>query len=556
MLLSLNLENLVLIAKAHVRFGEGFNILTGETGSGKSILLTAIRLMMGERASSELIRDGASCAIVEAELSSFSSDLELGIDLPRPGEPLSIRRELHRSGKSRCFVQDQLVPANVLRNLTRSAIEIIDQSSSQMLCSSDAQRKMLDAFADLASVTALFARSYSEEIKAKKHLKAALEASATYARDLEWAESNLRIIEETGLQQGEEERLNEQHSLLTHAQELIEKAGAVAEGLAAGAPQIKRLSHLLDAVLKVDPRLISIGQSLKSAGIELEEAEASLRSYLEQCDADPRRLAAIENRIAAIEQLKRRCGPTWEDIEKQKVHFVQQIERLGSLESEIDSLKEHLIGIEQENRTVANRISETRKAAAVIFAKRVSAELKSLNLPYAQFEVSITPYPKDDASSRTLGPYPKDDASSGTPGQLYMSPHGIDAIRFLFSANPGLAAIPLESCASGGELSRLLLAIKTVLAEKEGCACLVFDEIDSNVGGQTAAILGEKLKKLSEKRQMICVTHFVQVARSAMHHFSVLKEECEGRAVISVQQLQSSDREKEYNRMQGGEPRP
>ena len=525
MLQSLKIENLVLISKTAISFGEGLNILTGETGAGKSVLLTAIRLITGEKSSTELIREDAACAIIEAELSNFSTELPEEIDCPRPGEPLLIRREILRSGKSRCFVQDHLVPASFLRKITQSSIEIVDQSSSQTLCSKEAQQNMLDAFASLEQDILVFSNSFKEETKLKKQLDAAMDASMHRERDLEWAESNIQRIEETNWQPDEENQLNEEHNLLTHAQERIEKIGALTEELAIISPQIKRLSHLLDTLLKFDSQLTPVAQIFKSASLEIEEVEGSLQSYLGKCEADPARLAAVEQRIAAIDQLKRRFGTTWEEVEKQKIKCLRQIEQLNALDDQINALKEELNRLQKQHLNTAQGISERRKSAANIFSKQVLEELKSLNLPYAQFEIILDSQP--------------------------ISSNGIDSIRFLFSANPGLSPIPLEQCASGGELSRLLLAIKIVLAEKENCKCLIFDEIDSNVGGQTAAILGGKLRKLANQRQVICVTHFAQVAKAAMHHFSVYKTEDRGTATTTVKKLTPKDLETEYNRMIG-----
>lgn len=525
MLQSLKIENLVLISKTTIPFGEGLNILTGETGAGKSVLLTAIRLITGEKSSADLIREGASCAIIEAELSDFSAQLPEEIDCPRPGEPLLIRREILRSGKSRCFIQDHLIPAAFLRKIIQSSIEIVDQSSSQTLCSKEAQQTMLDAFAGLEQELIVFSNSFKEETKLKKQLDAAIQANMHRERDLEWAESCIQRIEETNWQQDEENQLTEEHNLLTHAQERIEKIGTLTEELAVASPQIKRLSHLLDTLLKFDHQLVPIAEIFKSASLEIEEVEAQLQSYLGKCETDPERLAAVEQRIAAIDQLKRRFGASWEEVEKQKIKCSRQIEQLNALEDQINTLKEELDRLQKQHLDTAQIISERRKAAAHVFSKQVLEELKSLNLPYAQFEITLDTQP--------------------------ISSNGIDAIRFLFSANPGLSPIPLEQCASGGELSRLLLAIKIVLSEKENCKCLIFDEIDSNVGGQTAAILGEKLRKLARLRQVICVTHFAQVAKAAMHHFGVYKTESNGVATTTVKKLVQKDLEIEYNRMIG-----
>ena len=521
----LQIKNLALIEEATIHFGEGLNIVTGETGSGKSVLLSALRFLTGEKGGAEWIREGAEMAVIEGELALSCSEMLGDIPPPKKGEPLLIRREIHRSGKNRSFVQDHLVSASFLRKLTCSNIEMVDQSSAPALCAREELRKMLDAFADTASDLELLATSYREEMAAKKRLDAACDAEKDKVRNLGQAEISLQTIEEVNWIQGEEERLNEEHSFFSHAQELLEKVGSSAEGLAAASGQIRQLFHLLTAASKFDARLKPFETSVKGAGLELEETERALRSYLEQCDADPLRLANIEQRLKEIEQLKRRFGATWEAVEKEKKELKREIQKFSFLEEEIETLREALQRVEQTNRELSSRISERRKQAAILFSAQVLEELQALNLPYAQFEVSLTTQP--------------------------LSSHGIDEIRFLFSANPGLSAIPLEICASGGELSRLLLAIKITLSTKKECSCLIFDEIDSNVGGHTAAILGEKLKTLSHNRQVICVTHFVQVAKTAMDHFFVYKEEKSGLAITQIRKLTGPMLEQEYHRMLG-----
>jgi DNA repair protein RecN (Recombination protein N) len=285
--------------------------------------------------------------------------------------------------------------------------------------------------------------------------------------------------------------------------------GAVAFHLSEGneLPAIKQNLANLEHCVRFDPQLTPVAQSMKSALLELEEIGRTLRSYADRIEADPKRLIDVEKRLAAIESLKRRFGP---DIEGQKKKLQEKTEQ--NLDIQIESKQMNLAALKKKNLSLAEEIYKKRKAAADPFANQVLTELKSLNIPHAKFEIT-------------------------------------NEFRFLFSANPGLAPIFLEQCASGGELSRLLLAIKTVLAE--GTRCLVFDEIDSNVGGQTAAILGEKLKRLAEKRQVICVTHFVQVAKCAREHFLVTKIEKEGNAFTIIQKINEKEREKEYDRMMG-----
>ncbi len=408
----------------------------------------------------------------------------------------------------------------------RPLLEMVDQSSSGELCLPEKQRKILDTYAGLEKESAMISDAFMEMSAVKKELESAIASEMNRSRDLEWAESSLREIEEANWHKKEEEEsLNQSHLFLTHTQELTEKIAGATEGLSSLAPHIRHLAHLLDRAAMLDSPLRPCAETIKTAALELDEAEHFLRSYVSRLEADPGRLALIESRIAAIETLKRRFGPSWEDVQKNKAKFAVEIDRFASLDEKRMVLSDQLKQLEEETAAAAKRLSEKRQIAAKMLKQAVEDELKCLNLPHAKFELQITP--------------------------KLLSSNGIDEIHFLFTANPGLNPLPLEQCASGGELSRLFFAIKVVLSEKESVHCLIFDEIDSNVGGQTAAVLGQKLKDLSKKRQVLCVTHFVQVARFATHHFTVAKREQDGRAATFVEKLEFHQREREYARMIG-----
>jgi len=490
---ALKIQNLILIEKAEIAFGPGLNILTGETGSGKSAILSAIRLISGERADAACIRKGAEFAVVEAVV-----------------RETFIRREIHRSGKNRCFIDDQQVTLSVLRDAVN--IEMVDQSSSQTIF--DQQRSMLDGFAGLTEEAREIEKNFEEERAKEKALQDLLQTPKE--RELEWALKDLSLIEEVGLQAGEEEKLAAEHHLLTHAQELMEKVSGIAFALTEGTdlPSIKRVLGSLEHCIRFDAKLAPMAQAMKNGILELEEVGRSVQSYAEKLEADPQRLAVVEKRIASIETLKRRFGV---DIEGEREKLKAKVDSLTNLDAEIEELRGLIGKMKAKNSAWAQSLTEKRRKAASPFSSQVLNELKSLNIPHAKFEIAV--------------------------GESFGD------VRFLFSANPGVPPIPLEECASGGELSRLLLAIKTILSD--GNSTLVFDEIDSNVGGQTAAILGQKLQRLAKKRQVICVTHFVQVAKCALDHFLVSKNESNGTALTTIKKMSDQEREIEYNRMLG-----
>lgn len=485
----LKIQNLILIDQAEICFGPGLNILTGETGSGKSAVLSAIRLIAGERADASLVKKGAEMAIVEAEF----------------GGTGLIRREIYRSGKNRCFIDDAQVSLSSLKEAVQ--IEMVDQNSTIL----NQERKLLDLFAGISFEVADFEKSLQEEKEINQKLQELLQVPKE--RELEWAKKDLQLIEEIDLQEGEEEKLNEEHNFLTHAQELASKISAVSFALTESSeiPNLKRALNTLEPCVKIDPKLRAVADSMRGALLELDEAGRFIQRYEALLETDPSRLERLEKRLGAIVSLKRRFGS---DLKEQKEKLCSTIESLLMVDEQIEILQKALKEIQSKNQIWEKSITKKREAAAPLMADQVLNELKSLNIPSAQFEIAVLP-----------------------------------KIAFLFSANAGHPPVPIEECASGGELSRLLLAIKTILAD--GKSTLVFDEIDSNVGGQTASVLGEKLKKLAGQRQVICVTHFVQVAKCALDHFLVLKESTGESTFTRVRKLEAKEREIEYNRMLG-----
>ena len=507
MLTQLKIRNLILIDSADILFDKGLNIITGETGAGKSAILSAIALLTGDRSDAQLIGKNGDIAVVEAFLSNG----------------VLIRREIHKSGRNRCFSGEEQISLALLRQIVGSTIELVDQSSAPLLCVAEEQRRMLDLFGDILEDAGEFGRSFVEERELQKRLDGLLQASETRSRDLTWAEEDLKLLDSVNWRQGEEELLMQEHRLHAHMQELLEKMGSVSNFL--GDLSIKRALSILSGCAKLDANLGSLVGQLQSANCEIEDVKGSVHSYVTRLDADPQRLSWVEERLAKIDQIKRKFGKTVALVQEKKKELLHRIEALNNLEEELLSLQSLLRKKQEENRCMAKELMGRRKKAALAFSGVVLKELQTLNLPHAKFTISVE--------------------------ETEMTAHGSDLIRYLFSANSGHMPIPVEQCASGGELSRLLFSIKLALVDKEKTDCLIFDEIDSNVGGQTATILGEKLKTIAKKRQVICVTHFVQVARSAMTHFAVAKNEEGGKTTTSISKLTDREKGREYERMLG-----
>jgi len=521
MLTRLKIQNLLFVEEAELSFAEGLNILTGETGAGKSAILSAICLIAGHRADIQIIGKHKNLAIVEGSLSKYTIPEEL--TPPPPNTPLLIRREIHISGKNRCFVNDQQVSLSVLRQITNPIIEVIDQASSQLLYGREEQRFFLDLFGENLERSKELHKSVIETEKLEKELDVLISLNKTREQDLAWEEEDLAFINQVKLQPEEEELLAKEHAELIGGQELGEKLTLLLESF--NDRLWKKASSLLDGCVKLDPNLSPLVQKLKNISCELDEFSHSIHSRIHKIETDPNRLNAVEERMKTIDLLKRRFGKTFEAIEQKRQACLKKIEDLSHLDEKISSLQNTLALRRKENQDLAIDLSLKRKTKASLFEKAILQELQSLNLPHAQFTISISSIP--------------------------LTPYGIDEIDFLFSANPDRAPASIQNCASGGELSRLFLSLKTVLADKEGNHCLVFDEIDGNVGGQTAVVLGEKLKTIAKKKQVICITHFVQVAKLAKVHFCVTKQQKDGFTVTQVLPLSGDEKEKEYERMLG-----
>ena len=511
---SLNVENLILVEKAEIEFGKTLNILTGETGAGKSAILTAVRLLMGEKADPDLIRSGSNLSVIEAKVrfanpSSFCH--EEGLDLPMQKSCL-IRRELSRSGKSRAFFNDEQISLASLRKLMTQEIEFVDQNSARDLSSPQRHRELLDLWARAPSFTAL----YQEQLSMIKECQTLKERLSSAEIALARAKSDLAEIEQASWKGSEEElELDREHKQLTSSHSLVEQLSQIQQELASVSitPLLRRLANRC--------KLQDVADLFKSAGIELQEAERILEQSLSQHEVDPKRLIEIEERIGVLERLKRRFG----NVSETQSHLKAQIKELENLGDTLEDLEKRVQTVSERNRLQAQELSKLRKQAALTLSEQLASEIQALNLANARFEVRL--------ESKEMGP------------------DGIDQVRFFFSANIGEPLRPLEECASGGEQSRLLFVFKSLFAQKEGRSCLIFDEIDSNIGGQTAAILGQKLARLADECQVVSITHFVQVAKQASHHFLVSKSSEEGKTKTCIQKLNKDERALEYARMVG-----
>ena len=540
MLTELRITNFAVIERLSLIIDSGFTVLTGETGTGKSLLIDAVALLIGGRASSDQIRFGEDEAQLEASFEiplthPLLQRLRVREVLGPQDSQLIIRRIIARSGKNRVYLNGVLSPVHVLEEFAGTLIDIHGQHDQQSLLSNSAQLEVLDAFGRLLDLRSQYRSTHREWVRFREEraeLAARLQQQ-TQQEDLlrfqqqELDEAACRIGEEE-LLQAERHRLGSSRRLVELASEAQERIQGDVHGILANLVLMERA---LGELSQIDPEMESTVRFASEAKVLLKEVADSLRGYSESLDADPMRLTAIEDRLAVIQKMKKKYGGTIEAVLETHNRVKQELEQLLGADSEIDRY-DRLIEERQQNVLVlARALSEKRADAAKRLTKLVDKELNALKMGSVRFLVQVMP--------------------SG-PDENY-GPDGADRVEFLLSANAGEPLKPMSRVASGGELSRVMLALKSVLVDIDHVPVLIFDEIDTGVGGAVAATIGKRLRELGRYHQVLCITHLPQVASQAQHHFSVEKSEVNGRTVATVRSLTGMSREGEIARMLGGE---
>lgn len=538
MLLELRIKNFAIIDELNLSFSKGFNILTGETGAGKSIILNAVQLLLGDRASEELIRSSEEEASVEA-LFDISENRKVKERIQQRGQrpsgkeeedSLLVRRVISRSGRGKAFMNGNFATLGMLSEIGEELLSIYGQHEHQSLQRVDTHIDILDEFGGLLNLRKEFEELFQKFTSLSQELERIRGEKERREKERELMAFQSKEIEKAGVRVGEEEALKEEKRILAHAKKLVDFANASEEALysmdGSATERIHSILHQGKEMATIDASLSPILNSLNSALIQLQEAALALRDYSKRIEVNPGRLEEIENRLEELDRLKRKYGPTEADILrfKEKVDenlrtFTSEEERLSRLEGEIDPLRE-------EMTQRAQKLSRERRRVASELKRSVEKELATLGMKKTTFQVRID-----------------DQALSGK---------GKDRIEFLISPNIGEEVKPLAKIASGGELSRIMLAIKRILAGIGGRQVLIFDEVDAGIGGAVAEVVGRKLRELSKHHQVICVTHLPQIACFADRHHSVMKEVKSGRTITLVHPLEKEARVDEIARMLGG----
>ena len=532
MLSLLHIENIAVIECADISFDRGFNVLTGETGAGKSIVIDAISAILGERAYRDMIRTGTERASVRAvftEVPEFPWFAENGVEY----DPETvISREIHLDGKNICRVNGTLVNVSCLHKLGIQLINIHGQHDSAALFDEENHLAFLDAFADNGKLRASYGERYEAVAKLRREISALTMDEGEKLRRMENLKYQIAEIEKAELEPGEDDRLEERRKVLQHAEKLSNGMETAVECLYGGEDSdgasgllaqaeyaLARLSRFSDSFAALHDRVSDLMYQVQDAAEEVRDARDSLSYSAEE-------LEQIESRLDVIHKLRRKYGATCEDILEYLDKAKKELDEIEFADDKLERLKRNLKKAEKEAWDAALALRENRQQAADTMSKRILSELAQLDMPRVQFACRFT--------------------------ETELTANGADAVAFYMSANAGEALKPLSRVASGGELARIMLAMKNVLAEKDQVATLIFDEVDTGVSGRAAQKVAEKLRSVAVHKQVLCVTHLPQLAALANTHLLIAKSERDGRTYTSVTPLDLEGRKRELARIIGG----
>ncbi len=550
MLRELFIQNLAIIEQARIEFRPGLNVLTGETGAGKSLLVGALELVLGERAKGEWIRSGTEEARVEAVF-DLPDNPELLAVLDEAGlateEGLVVRRTVHRSGKNRIYINDRASTLGLLETLGRALVDIHGQHEHQSLLHARRHLELVDLFGGHLPLR----NRVAEGVRRLRDLQGALtlmeEEHRRRVSERDLAAFQCQEISGARLRTGEEEDLERERKKLLHAQRLVEICRESDQRLYSDQNAVvDTLSHLRKRLLEaadVDPELQGPADQLETARAYLEEAVLQLRDYAEGLEGDPARLEEIEERLGLIQQLKRKYQLDVEELLERGEELAQQISSLEHFEEQRKARNEEIEKTRESLFQALEGLTEKRKHAAGMLETRMKKELQAVGMKEARFQVEILGVPAGDEEQEGVGVRFQNcrvDAS------------GMDRVEFLIRPNPGQEYKPLRRIASGGELSRIMLALRNVLHGTDGLPTLVFDEVDAGIGGAEAEAVGARLKSLSREFQVLCITHLPQIAVFGETHLKVHKQMKQNQTRFRIQELDAGERANEIARMLGG----
>jgi len=533
MLELLHIENIAIIEEAEIAFRPGFNALTGETGAGKSIVIDAMSAVLGQRTSRDLIRTGASKAFVSALFSHVDPALceELGASPDENGD-LMLQREIGADGKNVCRVGGRPVTVSQLRTLGSRLVNIHGQHDGQQLLDEEQHLAYLDSFGKVDSLLEAYADKYNALTDIRRKMNALQMDEAEKARRMDTLQYQIGELERAKLKSGEEEELQGRRNLLRNAEKFISAVSGADYALNGGEDGsgvlnlLRQAQDALGTVRHLDEGFNALYERLESAYSEAYDIAFTIRDKREDFDFSPQELDRVEGRLDQLYRLKKKYGATVEDMLAYLDNCRRELDDIAYAGDALARLEKDCAKAEKAARKAAEELSAARKAAGETLSQAILTELRQLDMGKIRFQVDFAEKPLDAA--------------------------GMDQVRFLMSANLGEELKPINKIASGGELARIMLAMKNVLSEQDHVATMVFDEVDTGVSGRAAQKVAEKMARISRHKQVLCVTHLPQLAAMADTHFSVEKGEANGRTFTQVRQLDRKQRQMELARLTGG----
>lgn len=536
MLSLLKIRNLALVDELVWELGPGLIGVTGETGAGKSVIVGALKLVLGERADKSMIRSGTDECTVEAvfdlpDTAAIDAILTDG-GLDACDEPQLIIRRVIGTRVNRQFVNDSPVTLGLLKRLGEFLVDLHGPHDHQSLLSVDRQLAMLDAFAGADAALAKYRDCHREWRERETELEEIRNAENASEREIELLRHLIDEVDEAALQPGDEESLEERWQRARNGSRLLECASAMVAGLNGGdgdgvvdrLAEIQRLARELE---KLDPTTTARLATLESVVIELQDLERDLTDYAEELDIDPEETAALEDRVGTLETLKRKYGPSLADVLNRRAEAAERLDTIENRGEKLAALEAAASAARSAVDAAGKQLGTLRRKAAPRLAREIAGQLKDLGFKQSTFGVELTALGKPAA-------------------------HGLEAVEFQFGPNPGEPVLPLRQIASSGEVSRVMLAVKSALAEQDATPLMVFDEIDANVGGEVARAVGRKMSALGARHQVVAITHFPQVAATADHHVVVEKDVTGGRTRSQLRPVSGEARVAELVRMLGG----
>lgn len=535
MILELYIKNIAIIGELRVRFGDGFNVLSGETGAGKSIIVDSMNLILGSRGDRELIKFGEQSAYVEAQFSCDPNHQELmeamqeyGIE---PEEELIISRELSASGKNICRIGGRLVSLSVLREIASHLVNIYGQNQQQQLLDDKSHLALIDAFADeeTAQLRGQVAGAFAQYAQTRAKLSSLQKDAAEKARMLDLLKYQIDEIERASLKNGEEEELSAEKTKMLHAEKIAQNLNEAKDALSGSEGAVSQLYaaiHALQAIASLDERYEKLAGGLNDAYYAIEEASYDIGALAEDVLFDEGRLTVLEERLAAISSLKRKYGGSIEEILAFLEKAQQDYEELEHSEIRMAELEKQLEREEGALALLSDRLTAQRKASGEKLTAQIARELGDLGMNGAKIACDFR---KKDYSA-----------------------NGCDELSLMVSLNPGQPLRHLSKVASGGEVSRIMLAIKSIVAQREAIGTMIFDEIDTGISGRMAQMVAQKIAKISSARQVICVTHLSQLAAMGDRNFFIEKVQKDGQTYTTLRQLQGDEIAEEIARLSGG----